>query len=489
MENKKDIGKAFREKLNKLDKNPKDSAWNSINAELQQKRKRRIAFLPFWMKMAGILSLGLLVSFLIFMNSSEKNYFFTPKDSNHIDSKTNINGFEKKGPEKENYRVTPDEKSNGNTEDSEAVKNTRIVNQNVSEPNRSIKIDVINRNSVTNKTKHSLSEKNKHSNLFAKENKSRKSNKNKGISKSNKKKSKDDKTTLLSENLSPIVTENKSITTNEKKAFDKDLNIKKTDSLKTKIKKEKASELTIHPEDKVDSTSINDKSFDVFAYASPTYYGFMSDKSAIDSRLDSHSKTSKSKFSYGVYLSYEMTEKLSFRFGISKINLAYQTKNAPINTPNYSNISYSQNVSNASIYSQSNNSETMDIFQKLSYTEIPLEIKYNFYNKKFGIGAVTGLSSLFLNKNSVEVKPQNRSPIEIGKTKNLSDKAFSVNLGASFYYQFSEKLKLNVEPMLKYHLKDYGNGDNLKPYTFGIQTGLQYSFFQVKKNTSENKKK
>jgi hypothetical protein len=39
MENKKDIGKAFREKLDGLQKQPSDAAWNSISAELRQMKK------------------------------------------------------------------------------------------------------------------------------------------------------------------------------------------------------------------------------------------------------------------------------------------------------------------------------------------------------------------------------------------------------------------------------------------------------------------
>lgn len=489
MENKKDIGKAFREKLNDLDKTPNHSVWNSINAELQHKKKRRIAYIPFWMKTAGIISLGLLVSFFVFTNSSENNYFFKPKDSNHIDSKTNTSGVEKKEITKEHSKNSQNGKSNISIEDSVSFKKTKILNHNITDPALSIKNNRIEQNSVENKRKHSLSEKNKRHDLFAKENKSRRNHNKKLISKNKQKKSNDEKAILRSENLSLISTENESIPVIEDKASNNSLNIKKIDSLKTEIKKEKKLELKKRLEEKVDSTTIDHKTFEVFAYGSPTYFNFISNKSSIDNRLDSNSKTSKIRFSYGIYLSYEMTEKWSSRFGISKINLSYQTKNVPINTFNYSNISYSQNVSNASIYSQSNNSETMDIIQKISYTEIPLEIKYNFYNKHFGIGVITGLSYLFLNENSVVVKPQNGGNIEIGKTINLSDQTFSANLGASFYYRFSEKLKLNVEPMIKYHLKDYENsGDNLKPYTFGIQTGLQYSFFKIKKKVSKKSK-
>jgi cytoskeletal protein RodZ len=49
MENKNDIGKALREKLDLLDKTPGDHVWEGIEAELDRKKKRRV--LPFWLRL------------------------------------------------------------------------------------------------------------------------------------------------------------------------------------------------------------------------------------------------------------------------------------------------------------------------------------------------------------------------------------------------------------------------------------------------------
>lgn len=483
MENKKDIGKAFKDKLSHLEKTPNESVWNSINAELQQKKKRRTAFIPFWMKTAGIISFGLLVFFSAFMGSSENNYFFTPNDSNHIDSKTKTVSYRKDVPKEDRYKNTLNRKSNITIGDSESIRKTKIANPNLRDPLLSVKTQKPKQNSVENKQKQALLEK-KHPHLFAKENKSRRNHNKKFISKNPKEQSNTNETPFLSENANTITTEPKLIAAAEDFTIDKSLNIAKKDTLK--IKSDAILKLKTRPENTADNTVIDEGTFDLFVYGSPTYYDFISTKSSLDNRLDANAETSKIKFSYGIYLGYKRTGKWSFRFGISKINLSYQTKNVLINTPNYANINYSQNVSNASIYNQSNNSETMDVTQKISYTEVPLEVKYTFYNKKFGIDAITGISYLFLNENVIEAKPQNGDNITIGKTKNLSNQTFSANLGASFYYQFSEKLRWNVEPILKYHLNDYENaGANFKPYTLGIQTGLQYSFFKIKKNASK----
>lgn len=57
MENNKDIGKIFRERLQGVQKTPNPKIWEAIQQELQQKKKRRI--IPFWMWFAaGILLLG-----------------------------------------------------------------------------------------------------------------------------------------------------------------------------------------------------------------------------------------------------------------------------------------------------------------------------------------------------------------------------------------------------------------------------------------------
>jgi len=157
--------------------------------------------------------------------------------------------------------------------------------------------------------------------------------------------------------------------------------------------------------------------------------------------------------------------------------MSFITENAAVNTADYRNINYSKNTTNASIYTDTNFSETMTISQDISYTEIPLEIKYNFYDKKFGISSIVGFSYLFVDENVISVKTANGSNFDIGTTKNLSESTFSINAGFEMYYKLTKKLKLNVEPLFKYHPIDYKNNSTpVNPYSFGVQTGLQFSF-------------
>jgi len=66
MEDKKDIGKAFREKLDSLDRMPGDTLWDTISKDLDTKKKRQ---LPFWFYICGsLLAIVCLVYFIIFVN-------------------------------------------------------------------------------------------------------------------------------------------------------------------------------------------------------------------------------------------------------------------------------------------------------------------------------------------------------------------------------------------------------------------------------------
>jgi hypothetical protein len=64
MEVKKDIGKAFREKLDSLDRQPSDALWNSISTELDNRKKKKFPF--FWLYIATCTLIGIgVVAFII----------------------------------------------------------------------------------------------------------------------------------------------------------------------------------------------------------------------------------------------------------------------------------------------------------------------------------------------------------------------------------------------------------------------------------------
>ncbi|HMI08493.1 MAG TPA: outer membrane beta-barrel protein [Flavobacterium sp.] len=173
----------------------------------------------------------------------------------------------------------------------------------------------------------------------------------------------------------------------------------------------------------------------IFVYAGPTFSGYISKKSPLDKKLNFNQTSSETEITYGALVSYGATERWSLRFGLGIANLRFVTKSADVNTTNYYNISYTKNISNHDIYTQADSPERMDIIQDISYTEIPLELKYIVSKRKIGFNAFGGLSYMFLNANSVSVKTENGRRFDIGETANLASNTFTINLGVGLDYK------------------------------------------------------
>ncbi|MCL9805443.1 hypothetical protein NAT51_07915 [Flavobacterium amniphilum] len=239
---------------------------------------------------------------------------------------------------------------------------------------------------------------------------------------------------------------------------------------KTQVKKK---ELVVKPVKKDSVPKAEPGTFGIFGYGSPTLSYTMGKNSVLDSRLDNNKKSTDVTFSYGAYLCYTSGGKLSARIGYAKTNLNFKTGNVPVNTTDYQNISYNDGFSNAVIYNQSGQSESMTLIQDISYSEIPLELKYRLLDKKIGINAIGGFSYLFLGGNKVTARTANGHEYEIGRTKNLMDSSFGLNIGFGLDYKIWKKIKFNLEPMVKYNLKSYHSGGKTNILSLNVLTGLQ----------------
>lgn len=495
MENRKDIGKAINEKLNSLDKMPREQVWIGINEELQKKKKRRFAFYFLWMKVAGLLLIGAIAASYFYEN--DRIDFVSPKklDKSIIVNESNdgiigtgknaatVNsGIEKPagntnkpsayGGVADDHKENPAEKTDRVVNRERISRDKNLVNRD-NNSNRTIgKRNSNNSSSKSIKTKSKLHSK-VNKKAFAQKSKSGKSTKEKDNlafieSNSGKKDSIIvDLTSLQGKKSDGLISENTP---------------KKTDSL-AKKEKDKTKTIFMYPKEKKDSLPvISYKKIDLDVYVSPTYYGFVSTGSTLDSRLDSLPKKSKMKLSYGIGLTYDLSDRLSFRIGYSKVNLSYVTKNASIDASNYNGIDYKPNISNETILTAAHEidiaigaQDIMDITQKISYTEIPVEVKYKFLDKKIGLKAAIGFSYLLLDENEISIKTDSGFTQDIGKTKDLSKIAFSANLGAEADYPLFKNTKIFIEPTFNYQINASSNS-NFKPYYIGIHTGIRYSF-------------
>lgn len=227
--------------------------------------------------------------------------------------------------------------------------------------------------------------------------------------------------------------------------------------------------------------------------AAPVYFNSFSEGSPLDSQFQSNSKSYETSISYGVGVEYSLAKKIALRVGINKVDFSYNVQDVVfyqnVNAKQLENVNTNQAGRMISVVSQFkeegnsiNVSGVLDtkfegaLNQQLGYIEVPLEMSYKVIDKKLGVDIIGGMSSLFLQENSVSLK-SNGTQMGIGEANNLNDVHFSGNLGLGLRYTFWKSFNANFQPMLKYQFNTFSeNSGNFKPYFVGLYTGLSYSF-------------
>mgnify|MGYP000504182417 CR=1 FL=1 len=204
-----------------------------------------------------------------------------------------------------------------------------------------------------------------------------------------------------------------------------------------------------------------------------------------------NSTKGENSYSYGVQIAYQLNERWTIQSGLHMQEMSYSNNQIGIYEPTSSSTSiteftngdsfsfdgnFSENLSLSSDFQSNIISPNGSLVQNFGYIEIPVEIKYNFSNDvKFKTQLVTGFSSLFLNKNEVNLNTENLS--RTLKVRNLNNINFSGNLGFNFNYLFNKNWSLNLNPMLKVQLNTFNkNANNFAPFNIGIYSGVTYNF-------------
>ncbi|MBR9757513.1 MAG: PorT family protein [Algicola sp.] len=209
----------------------------------------------------------------------------------------------------------------------------------------------------------------------------------------------------------------------------------KSDTLAHKpLQPEDAQATTETSKDSV-STSKPLKKWSLYPYISRTQYnGFK--KSFSDNN----------RISYGVYLIFRPANKLSFRSGVSLLNLQ-QT--------------------------WTDNSTTFQ--QKIAYAEIPLELKYKLIDKKITPYVFTGLSYLFVYDATINERGHSTGFSSSNKT-DFNQSSLALNAGLGVQTNVFKNLYLTVESGFKYYIAPYRNYEKVLPYTISISAGIEYRF-------------
>ena len=496
MENRKDIGTIFREQINNLDKSPKDDGWNTIQSALDRKKKRKVTY--FWFLIVLVFSTGILSSWLISSTSFQTNKIFNFEEKEMIIEKSNTITSKKRNEKtdttnsiSQKISLRSDQNlseksgtnnilsdnlffhkyySNSEKKSSLTIYNKRAIAGRIAKIKKTKSIQV---NEVRNKylgssnqsnNKTSNDKKNKFSLLTYYQSNTDTSAINKASTSTSLHPTKSTTNVLME---ATNIISNTLIIKNHKINNQNSIQKKKIATIGTK-------------NDTISKITRQSNLYTIYIYSSPTSNIFSSKNSTLDNRLNTNLKKSKIIINYGLYVNYQATNNLSIRFGIGRNKSATTTEKALINTPNYSNIEYKAGFSNTYIFNQSNNSEFMKIIQEISYSEIPIEVKYNIIKHKIGLNAIVGLNYLFLSDNEVSVATESGYFTKIGKTSQLLSKTFGTNIGIGVDYKISPRIKINIEPMLKYQLNSKNNLESSNVVNLNILTGIEISLFSQK---------
>ncbi|MDC6362029.1 MULTISPECIES: hypothetical protein [Flavobacteriaceae] len=233
----------------------------------------------------------------------------------------------------------------------------------------------------------------------------------------------------------------------------------------------------------------------------PVYFNATGDGSPIHSDFASNSKSGNFNLSYGLTVAYEVGKKVKVRSGVHRVNFGYDTNDVVFSSSSrvssdekLDNINYSQKSQTLVVQSKNNlpNDLPTDAFieltsneipvldgkmvQQLGYIEIPLEVDYALIDRKFGVDLIGGVSSLFLVDNSVLLEAEGLVT-EIGEATNANDVNFSANFGMGFNYKFTPKVQLNIEPVFKYQMNTFSKtAGEFQPFSLGVYSGVSFKF-------------
>lgn len=462
MKEKKDIENLFREKFKTLDREPSPRVWENIKKELQSEKKRRI--IPLWIKLGGVaalLTLFFTIGNSLLISPEERIEFETPIVTRENSEENKIlytDGFQ------------------------ESVKE-KIVKENAFDEDDKTDLTPIQKDAVVSSRANLSEEAGIRNNTVTVPSKTQE-----GIAKGN---------PVSDTSYKKDIVETNSISTPKE---GQDSQIVKTEKTADKVLSEKETSEkpslfdAIADNEKLKEDAQTDeakkKRWMVSPNLAPVYYNSLSGGSSVDPDLALTHSQGDVNMSYGINVSYAVSNRLNIRAGIHSVDLSYSTSDIVLatgpasrglNAVNYKGqetVLTAVRKDNNQLHGLNIKSESGDarLIQTINYVEIPLELSYTLIDSRFGLNVIGGVSTLFLGANDISVKSSDFS-MELGPANNLSDLSFSTNIGLGMNYRLNRSFNFNIEPMFKYQLNPYSDSSvNFKPYYLGIYSGLSFKF-------------
>ena len=490
---KNNLDNLFKEKFKDFSETPDERVWENIEASLNKRKKKRIV--PIWWQLGGAAAALALLFYLVNPFSTNENVV----QPNIVDTEERVPS-NTKGDSEDSTLDSKIFEEPGNDQvvgssNSESSQNPNNEVQNASDSKESRVRDVL-----TSKEKV-LSPDN---GLVSNTRNQKEGNEAKiSVAETG------DTNAILAKN-------NNAIVENNDKQKDEPLNEPLLDPNSTGETKKEVAAVTENEEKEDGTISIFDaieeqkerdeqavadnkgKRWSMGPSVAPVFFGSVGEGSPIHSNFASNSKSGNLNLSYGLTVTYNVSEKLSVRSGIHRVDYGYDTNDVVFTSSLTTstnqlidNINYARTSRNLVVESKSNEVEALSdnasfagtaqpfegrMVQQLGYVEVPVELNYALLDKKFGINLIGGVSSLFLVDNAVSLESE-QLITEMGEANNANDINFSTNFGVGFNYEISQKLQLNVEPIFKYQLNTFSEtAGNFRPYSVGVYSGLSFKF-------------
>lgn len=115
--------------------------------------------------------------------------------------------------------------------------------------------------------------------------------------------------------------------------------------------------------------------------------------------------------------------------------------------------------------------------QVFEFVEIPFYVRYSVLDKRFGIEVMGGLNAGLVVGNRAYIN-NNYGKQNIGSTADISTVNLSGTVGVGMNYLLGKHLSLAVEPRFNYYLNsiNFNPEVNFRPYRIGVFTGFYYEF-------------
>ena len=459
MEDKKDLGKLFKERLANAEAEPSTALWSQIEKTLDQKQKRR-GFIWLWL---GAFTILTFLSIAYFSNQSS-NTPVLDQPSNPI--------YGKSDTLQQNKTVSgPNDKrtNNGATTDQQ-LKKTLEANQDGERKNGATR-NMVN---VSN-TKNSKSKKGKLTIHEATIQKEQKTSQNGNL------KQEEPIRAGREQEISSgtmKVTE-KTLYNTRSNADEEDAQEILLDSIPNKVveKKKRLAKEQDLPKKKKD----NPKKWLLSIQGGPNMYANLSNTLPFDDLLADRQLRPGISYSYGALINIPISDKYLLRFGYRKTNLKlYANKAVHIAdtiTGQYQSIVNSRALSNTRIALPNYLTETLSpdnefkIEQNVDYYVFPFEVMYRIKEGRLGIDAIAGSSIMALGNTKINVESQVGKD-RIGSSTYLKKFTIAPTLGVGIKYQLFDGISIDAETMLQYQPNAFESSfKNANPIIFSLVVG------------------